>query len=107
MKYNTDGILLLRNAIVEDAAKEYISLKREIERLKKQPASEKRRITMEYKEYKLSKLKEWFLSEEFDGLALSHDGSFYIRKLDALSRSKQIHHPIIERHKYDKCKDLS
>jgi len=97
MKYNFNGIELLRNAIVKDAAKEYMRLKKEIKKLEKMPTTEKRAIRLKEKNNEFENLKKWFMSDRFDELGLSLDGEDYVRLLDSLSESKQIHHRA-ERH---------
>lgn len=97
--YNIDGIYALRNAVVEQAAKDYISLKKEVIRLENQRPTIKRNIDLEIRSSQLEHLKKWFKSEDFDNLGLNYTGDYYIRKLDYIVEhgSKVLHHQRIER----------
>lgn len=100
MKYNSDGILYLRNAIVEDAAKEYLSLKKSIAKLEKLKNPRKWKLNeLETKRSRLEYLKKWFRSEDFDCLGLKLSGKWYLEQLDAIDVSTQIHHQRIQEKK--------
>lgn len=88
MKYNMDGVEALRNAIVEQACKDYISIKKYL--LQREAKGYDIKITFQYRQ--LLDLQEWFRSEKFERFALTHSGDYYIRKLDELAEKKSVIH---------------
>lgn len=93
------GIYALRNAIVEQAAKDYIALKKDVMRLESRRLTAKRKVDLEIKRSQLNHLIKWFKSEDFDNLDLKYTGDYYLRKLDYFVEhgSKVLHHQRIER----------
>lgn len=80
--YNLD---LLRNAIVEQAAKDYLSLKKNY--LKRKAKNIEAR-----KPWELKSVEQWFLSSKFDEMCLNVEGRQMIRALDELAEKKAILH---------------
>lgn len=81
MKYNEDGLIRLRNAVIENAAKEYIQLKRLINR---HPEKEKLHYGVE-----LNNLKSFFLSRRYELYGMSVSGEYMLRKLDEMAEGSR------------------
>lgn len=76
MKYNKDGILMLRNAIVESVAKDYINTKTYILKHPYQPCTAQKS--------ELERLANWFRSSKYDDMDLGISGDYILKKLDEM-----------------------
>lgn len=71
IKMNPIGMTALRNAIVEQAAKDYLKNYRD----------------EEHKSSYIKSIEKWFLSPNFDALATGYSGEYFLRKLREMSNS--------------------
>lgn len=76
MEYNEEGIIKLRDAIVEQAAKDYIAIKKYILRHFNKPCTEKK--------WELENITRWFRSSNFDDMKTGCSGDYFIKKLDEM-----------------------
>lgn len=97
MGYNIEGVLCLRNAIVEQAAKDYLSLKKSISKLEEQDKISKwKQNELDIKRSQLAYLVKWFMSDSFGDLDLKVSGAYIVERLDEIDESKQIRHKRIQ-----------
>lgn len=83
MEYNEEGLLRLRNAIVEKAAKDYL-YERKYELSHKDGGSI-------FHKSEIESLRKWFLGAGFESMGLKIEGSFLLHKLDEIAdTSRQV-----------------
>lgn len=76
MEYNEEGILNLRDAIVQQVAKDYITTKKYILKHPNKPCTAQKS--------ELEIITRWFYSNKFEDLKTGCSGDYFIRKLDEM-----------------------
>lgn len=93
-----DGFVFLRNAIIEQAAKDYVKAKEHILAHPNKKCIDER--------IELDNLTRWFKSRNFSDLGLGISGEYFIEKMDELAASgwKPMHKRVTpERKKDESC----